>query len=204
MKKAAHRPLDLPNGFSLTYGTINGLAGDYYGTDEPISDVKPLEEQSARFLAAWNTLATDTTRQPHGANAIVAILQKDIDAVNDAKEPSRIYADLPDHTVEFEELTIGRGLDTSFLGLAYINFDHFGEDARTAYNAGHYTALKQASGGTLDDLRLGYAMNAFVDHFLEDSFSSGHTRTPRRMLHGNLGLADICAKVRMADMWACG
>lgn len=44
-------------------------------------------------------------------------------------------------------------------------------------------------------------MNAFADHFLEDSFSSGHLRTPRRQLHWDekvwdqLPVPDLCAKV---------
>lgn len=42
-------------------------------------------------------------------------------------------------------------------------------------------------------------MNAFADHFLEDSFATGHMRTPRRMLHGSVNLAaDACVKVSIS------
>ncbi len=39
-------------------------------------------------------------------------------------------------------------------------------------------------------------MNAFADHFLEDSFAAGHMRTPRRYLHDTEigGPADLCSK----------
>lgn len=38
-------------------------------------------------------------------------------------------------------------------------------------------------------------MNASADHLLEDSFSAGHLRTPRRLLHSSTDrTADICAK----------
>lgn len=46
-----------------------------------------------------------------------------------------------------------------------------------AYTASHYTALQQAAKGNPDNLFLGYAMDAFAGHFLENSFSAGHTRT---------------------------
>lgn len=66
--------------------------------------------------------------------------------------------------------------------LAQLNLDHFGADGRTAYNAGHYTAIEAAANGNLE---LAYSMNAFADHFLGDAFASGHFRTPRRKLHGS-------------------
>ena len=94
---------------------------------------------------------------------------------------------------EFQQITWGRSGIPGYLGLAKINWDHFGADARTAYNAGHRTALEAAVKGDLEDA---YTMNAFADHFLEDSFSAGHLRTPRRLLHSKWNpSADLCAKV---------
>jgi hypothetical protein len=52
-----------------------------------------------------------------------------------------------------------------------------------------------ASGETNDTLMFAYAMNAFADHFLEDSFSAGHMRTPRRYCHTGGISGDRCAKV---------
>jgi len=93
-------------------------------------------------------------------------------------------------------ITFGRSDFPGYFGLARINWDHFGEYARTAYNAGHSIAIQKAVGG---DLEGAYTLNAFADHFLEDSFSAGHLRTPRKHLHkdGFFGFrADLCAKVR--------
>jgi hypothetical protein len=83
-----------------------------------------------------------------------------------------------------------------YLGLAVIDFDHFGEDARRAYNAGHTAALrKAASGKDAKTLETVHAMNAFADHFLEDSFASRHLRVPRRQLHGSIRAdEDLCAR----------
>ena len=186
-----------PNGLEVTYGQINALAGDFYGTSEPISDGGTDQDRSRRFLAAYDTLANGGPRQPKEANSILAVLQTEVDAVNDAikhgQDPSVAYSTLPDVTVKLEAITLGRSGAPSYLGLARINWDHFGEDARKAYNAGHATAIQKAIEG---DLEGAYTTNAFADHFLEDLFSAGHLRTPRRFLHKPLDFtADLCAKV---------
>jgi hypothetical protein len=208
---AVKLPFSLPNGLVVTYGQINGLAGDFYGTTNPISDGSTLTDQYSRFSAAWATLALDTARQPGEAQSILQILLNEVQMINKALQqgvlPSSVYAELPDETASFEVLTITRpATQPSYLGLAKINWDHFGADARTAYNAGHYAALQVAIANKTEQALLGaYAMNAFADHFLEDSFSAGHARTPRRQLHSTSGDADLCAKVSIApaDIPAC-
>ncbi|KAH8898741.1 hypothetical protein GQ53DRAFT_877865 [Thozetella sp. PMI_491] len=185
-----------PNGLSLSYGKINCLAGDFYGTYDPISDGTTLADQMQRFKDAYALLATDTDRQPQEAYDILAAAAPEMAAfaaaVADGTDPSQAYADLPDATLDYEKITITRPLDQpGYLGLAAINFDHFGADARTAYNAGHSVALQVAADG---DLLTAYTLNAFADHYLEDSFASGHMRTPRRYLHDTVGDADLCSK----------
>ncbi|KAI0846452.1 fungal fucose-specific lectin-domain-containing protein [Daldinia vernicosa] len=190
----------LENGLNVTYGEINGLAGDFYGTHDPISDGANETERVTRFVAAYNTLAGRYARQPQEAEAILKVLQTEVDAVNAAlarhEDPSIAYSKLPGQTWKFQKLTMFRPLKIpSYLVLAKKNFDHFGEDARIAYNAGHSKALDVAISGDLDKA---YAMNAFADHFLEDSFSAGHLRTPRRYLHSDNVLdpdPDYCAKL---------
>ena len=81
----------------------------------------------------------------------------------------------------------------TYLGLSLINWDHFGNDARTAYSTGHSAAIDYArqAGSSWD---VAYAMNAFADHYLQDLFSAGHLRNPRRDLHGILA-KDRCSQV---------
>ncbi|MCJ1287580.1 hypothetical protein MMC26_006932 [Xylographa opegraphella] len=196
---AYEKPFTLPNGLEVTYGQINGLGGDFYGTAHPISDGVGLDEQVRCFLAAWEWLAIDKTRNPGEAEQLLGVLQLEVNTINQALntkvDPSVLYSRLSDQTLAFEEITITRPFDVpGYLGLARINYDHFGEDAHTAYTAGHTAALEVAQGGKPEDLPLAYAMNTHADHFLEDSFSAGHIRTPRRFLHNFLGDADICAK----------
>lgn len=197
----------LSNGLEVTYGQINGLAGDFYGTYDPISDGGDAQDQAQRFLAAYDTLADGGPRQPKEAQDILAVLQAEVDAVNKAlkyhQDPSIAYSKLDDVSVKLEAITFGRSGIPGYLGLAQINWDHFGDDARTVYNMGHAVALQTAADG---DLEHAYTLSAFADHFLEDSFSSGHMRTPRRLLHSGKDLtADACAKVCQceADIPAC-
>jgi hypothetical protein len=186
----------------LTYGQINGLAGDFYGTSDPISDGKDDQDRSARFVRAYNTLADGGPRQPNEAMDILAVLQAEVDAVNEAlnnhQDLSVVYAKLASMNVTLELITLDRRDIPDYLGLSLINWDHFGADARTAYNTGHAIAIQKAISG---DLEGAYTMNAFADHFLEDSFSAGHLRTPRRLLHGSPNIIlDLCAKVRRLSL----
>lgn len=88
-----------------------------------------------------------------------------------------------------------------YAGISLINWDHFGAAARLAYDAGHFAALAAAAGG---DLLGAYAMNAFADHYLEDSFSAGHMRVPRKLLHDDLAVSDLCAQFMHGEDNAIG
>ncbi|KAH8745417.1 fungal fucose-specific lectin-domain-containing protein [Hyaloscypha sp. PMI_1271] len=195
----------LETGLSVTYGEINGLAGDFYGTDAPISDGSDKEARRSRFLDAYRTLAAPSSLQPREAIDILKVLKEEVDAVNEAmrnhEDPSKAYAKLPDQTKTFIWITRHRS-GPGYVGLARINWDHFGQDARTTYSAGHDLALDEAISGNLE---YAYTINAFADHFLEDSFSAGHLRTPRRELHVSYNpTSDLCAKYMHDEDCAIG
>ena len=187
----------------MTYGQISALAGDFYGTWDPISDGKDEEECSKRFQAAYDTLAKDSSRQPKEANSILEVVSGEISAVNRATRlgfnPSVAYSTLIDLNPNLWLTTSDRPKNfPNFVQLAEINWDHFGEDAVKAYKTGHASAIRKA---VSQDLEAAYAMNAFTDHFLQDLFAAGHLRTPRRRLSGS-STANYCAKVR-ADLPFC-
>ncbi|KAI0742642.1 hypothetical protein C8Q80DRAFT_918213 [Daedaleopsis nitida] len=189
-------PFTLTNGLKLTYGQINGLAGDFYSTDRPISDGHTARDQSDRFLAAYNTLAAS---KPSDVCGVLGALQPEVDAVEDAlrrhRNPSNAYNALSALTpvrLLWKTISVfGSRKCPNYISLSHINWDHFGPDARIAYNTGHAVALRAAAKGDLEEA---YTLNAFADHFLEDSFSAGHLRTPRRALHKGWYDADVCAK----------
>jgi len=108
----------------------------------------------SRFRAAFSQLADDKTRQPAEARQILAIAKDERDtfaaAVAKGTDPSAAYATLEDMSLAYEGVTVTRPSNQpSYLRLAATNYDHFGADARTAYNAGHYAALQVAAAGNL-------------------------------------------------------
>ena len=122
---AKEHQFGLPNGLHLTYGEISSLAGDFYGTKNPISDGASLQDQSKRFSDAYATLANPGPRQPQEANLILSVLQKEVDAINkalqDHEDPSTVYSRLPDETATLEKITWGRTDIPGYLGLTQIN-----------------------------------------------------------------------------------
>ena len=204
--RAEDKKITLQNGLQLTYGQINGLGGDFFGTYKPICMGKDLDEQHELFIAAYNCLA----KNPRTLSELPLILEtreaelKAIDFARRNNHPtSEAYAKLADgvgffqsEEVSLQKITNGRDFFGEFaapgvIRLAQLNLDHFGSDAHTAYNAGHHCAMSAAVAGDLDTA---YGMNAFADHYLGDCFAAGHIRTPRRYLHaGDLG--GLSAKV---------
>ena len=135
-------------------------------------------------------LTHDDPRQLKEAMNILAVLQMEVDAVNNVlithQDSSVIYSQLPDVSVNLQQITWNRPMGIpSYLERAMLNWDHFGDHARSTYIAGHAIVIQKAISG---DLEGAYAMNVFVDHFLVDLFSSCHLRTPRRSLHGDMKL----------------
>lgn len=221
------------NALRLTYGSITSLAGDFYGTYAPISDGATLEDRIARFTSSWNLLARERP-SVFELDRILRIehrLELDPLARADPSEPpSAVYARMSDLAMTHAWFLATRcrtpenGYTTTYpgyVGLVLTNWDHFGTSAHTAYAAGHTAALRVAASGTkAEDLKLAYAMNAFADHFLEDAFSAGHLRTPRRALHDqvmdlekgglsglsvcHLPTADLCASLMHDEDSALG
>ncbi|EGX95796.1 phosphatidylcholine-hydrolyzing phospholipase C [Cordyceps militaris CM01] len=195
----------------LTYGEISALAGDFYGTMKPISDGKTDQDRRDRFMAAFNTLADNPDDQPRDARQLLKHLRAEIEgvekAIRDKKDPSTYYkaGEGLAGMKAIDELIKGRHFP-SYSELLKINWDHFGDDARTAYTTGHAAAIHWAASGewTVDRLVEAYAMNAFADHYLQDLFSSGHMRVPRRVLHGYEGLADVLANLMHDEDCAIG
>lgn len=192
----------LPNKVKLTYGEISLLAGDFFGTSNPISDGKDDADRTKRFQDAWETLAE---YERSDAMDVLKVLQPEVDAVNQAvkehRDPSEAYSKLPnvDWALEYATNRWWKPGFPTYFQLASYNWDHFGEDAYICYKVGHVSAMNYARANRdPDGLNRAYAMNAFADHFLQDIFSAGHVRTPRRLLHETWYpyYPDMCAKVQ--------
>jgi hypothetical protein len=224
LKGHGKAPFVLRTNLKLTYGQINGLGGDFFGTDDPICLGKTDEDCEKRFMAAYGTLVDPQ----NDATTVLKALKAEVESFQKAKRDAE--QKLAKFSTEFKAsswqtlqwATLRVFSDTpSMMRLAAVNLDHFGQDARTAYNAGHRCALKHAalasrttnptmaSNDRQKYLDEAYTMNAFADHFLQDQFASGHLRTPRRKLLDSIGSPDFtwldpdtiaknyCAKVRI-------
>lgn len=187
---AANNPFTLPNGLVVTYGQINGLGGDFFAATDPIC-LGDADGAVRRFQDAFNTLS-ESAASKKKAEKLIDKLKVEVKLVDDALREQKInpkydvseaYKKLKEQAYELDQIT----KDAKASGLTYLeiskkNFDHFGGNARKAYNAGHTWALTVAKAGTPESLRKAYTINAFADHFLEDSFASGHLRVPREQL----------------------
>ncbi|CAD5199298.1 phospholipase [Pseudomonas sp. FEN] len=198
--------LHLTNGLALTYGQIVALGADFYGIPErPIADGNTQADRQARFTASFNSLAVLPASREE-AQQILQVMKTEINAANqairDGRQPHEAYDELGDSlSGEWNKITGGGSFASPlyplgrYLKLAASNWDHFGEWALLAYQAGHAAALQQAvlahASGADQDLELAYAMNAFADHFLTDLFSGGHLRVPRKQLADSVTPSDV-------------
>ncbi|MFJ2713785.1 phospholipase [Pseudomonas sp. NPDC087346] len=203
---ARNAPLRLPNGLALTYGQVLALGGDFYGiADQPISDGATPSDRLNRFASAFSTLAVWPTSKAEAVQ-ILAVMQREIDAVNqairDGRDPHEAYDALGDTlSAEWNKITGGGSFISDllplgrYLKLAANNSDHFGEWALNAYIAGHTAALQHAARAHAaqdkKQLEVAYAANAFADHFLTDLFSAGHLRVPRKAMAEKVTPSDL-------------
>jgi len=211
---AAEKLLKLENGLELTHGQINGPGGDFFGGFKPICQGDDFKEQRELFTQAYNCSGKDPNaieethqiidtrkeevetigaaiRSEGKISAAAAYKKMAADAANN---DSRVFfGHKEDLVLQGITVTLAEWSQyqaPAYIRLAQLNLDHFGEDAHTTYNAGHHCAMaKAAEGGSLENLEIAYAMNAFADHYFGDCFAAGHMCTPRGFLHAEGSLA---------------
>jgi len=213
--------LNLANGLKLSYGEILMLAGDMFGDPQsPISNCTVNERQSC-FLKQFNALAnTPISDEQNCSNPAYQVSQllnyseKLSEKLNEARQQGINDWDFYQDTAaeinkSMNKYTCGGSFLTdyfpfgNYLKLAQVNFDHFVPDSLIAYKAGHLAALEQAKEAfkmwhdekdfvkSQQLLHYAYAKNAFANHYLSDSLSSGHMRVPRRQISEQLLLPAV-------------
>lgn len=210
----------VPNSFNLYYvsnlnfGQIMALAGDFFAAN-PISDGHDLPTRKTLFMNAFNDLYDAPASV---VNNVLAVM--DQQAAEVAAIVGRWQSPIPDNAYaiaysqanadnKYDKLynaaTGGFGSGLWFAGpgagqyidLAKTNWDHFGQNAVLAYQAGHACVLDLAASAPANETEAQRrqrfnkvcTMEAFACHYLTDLFSSGHLRTPREAL----GLEDSSA-----------
>jgi hypothetical protein len=145
-------------GQRLSFGEVIALAGDYFGTYEEMRDLARTREGRSKIAwARWKALDLPKNAEPNVANKIK-------DSVRE-----RYYV------------------------LASNNVSHFsaGGTAWNTYVSWHSKAIADAfragEEGSEAQWRQALTKEAFGNHFLTDSFSAGHVRTPRAELRAWYG-----------------
>lgn len=207
--------LQLPNGLRMTYGEIIMFAGDLFGNPtKPISSCAPqhhnrcfLDQFAALALAASTQACDDPLQLVTAYREYFKKLDEQLAAAQQQGQTAWDFYKQHDKedTAILNRISCGGSALSNilplgtYLKLSQANLDHFVPDSLLAYKAGHRVALQSAlqahrylHQGLIDQakqtLHLAYAQNAFANHYLTDSMSSGHMRTPRRALHNDIAL----------------
>jgi hypothetical protein len=137
----------------LTFGDVVALSGDYFGEYSEMTGLSATAAGRMQLAwARWDCLSGPGFSEP----------EPQVDA------PTR------------------KAVQDRYYQLASVNYSHFSEPGGTAwatYTKWHGTAVAAAfeAGSRRDPQQwlLALTREAFADHYLTDSFSAGHVRTPR-------------------------
>ncbi|QEY51289.1 phospholipase [Legionella longbeachae] len=210
--------LHLPNGLILTYGQIVMLGGDLFGDPQHPISTCIVDKRKDCFNLQFYALAGDKdknncqTPRKQAENLIKyqdQMVQLLMDWRLQGKTDSDFYKEYGSViNKKLNRLTCGGSFISdyipfgNYLKLSETNFDHYQPDSLIAYEVGHQVALdtallgyQQKTKGNIAEagqlLELAYAQNAFANHYLSDSFASGHIRTPRLAIEKQVFLPSI-------------
>lgn len=205
-----NHPIDLPlqNGLQLTYGDILAMP-DYYGIpNQSISSETTFHAQKDFFKKVFFDFSHS---DPAYFTAFWPIIQNERSVIEKALKAHADVATAYAKIVDQENIDLALATHLQYLNLSLTGFDHFNQDAITAYRAGHAVAIHAAKHGfriqagfdastnqfcemqsnyqqclhseAKKQLILAYEENAFACHFLSDRFAAGHLRNPYRALY---------------------
>ncbi len=216
--KVKQQQLLLSNGMQVSYGDIVSLAGDLFGDPaNPIAQCKK-NQKGTCFLKQFADLNRTGTEQDKFCQSafyrkneyfkVYADIRSALeDGMQHGQSNPEVYKGLQGElNKRYNRISCGGSKLSAllpfggYINLASVNFDHFYPDSVEAYKVGHKLALNSAlkayhawhqeydSTKAHQLLQVAYAQNAFASHFLTDSFSSGHMRVPRLIIHNKVFL----------------
>ncbi|KAI1454127.1 hypothetical protein F4805DRAFT_469599 [Annulohypoxylon moriforme] len=136
-----YRGSGFPHDLTISLGQIIALAGDFYGNCKIIGDAEQIsdhwktnpEASIRRFISNTELLNKNSRGYLQPVLNIMLTQEREIAAaIRDGK-------DVAQHDRDWAIVTQG-----DYLLLSLCNWDHFGQDAVSAYSAGHTAALRQA------------------------------------------------------------
>jgi hypothetical protein len=166
--------------FWLTFGDVVALSGDYFRPDAVFA---------LAAVPGRGGTRVDTSDELVAALKVATV---DEDVADHRFDPGGAFGHFA-FSPRADRTDVERAVRDRYLSLAAVNDDHFvapgPSDARTgsgfssapaAYRRLHEAALDAAwaLGGRRGDLSAAMAREAAAQHYLTDSFASGHLRTP--------------------------
>ena len=185
----------------LSAGQIVALAGDFYGVPSaPISFAKSEEDSIANFNAAVDTLFNAPNDEVRQLLVIVFAEEEAVKRAIEKREKPNVVLERLENKHHKVYANITRysffpvpwlNLNSRYIELALMNFDHFSEEAEKVYAIGHTQALTEAKkaydvrdqpNAYWQHLVKAFIFELYGCHFFTDLFAAGHVRTPRKAL----------------------
>lgn len=206
----------LDNGFLKTFGELVAMSGDYFGTKEPISDGKNIDDQKRRFNLLVSSItqspSKDTWSDSYGLSTttipkIAGTLDKETNLVHSylqsGKTAEQAYNAVGFQLDQESNVDTGGGSNATkvlsdLIGIDAIKFIPEGRYLQLAqFNWDHFgfdAMIAYFAGHAVatetaarGDLSKAYMLDAIASHFLTDYFAAGHISVPRRELHSGKG-----------------
>ena len=192
--------LELAPGFTVTYGDMVALSGDWFGSVKQLTD---LAGQEGKGPGTREEVEYVLAVEIHGEKQREKEFSDDV--IKAAKK--RYYTLAADNTSHFLNPEEGdRDREVREAAAAKQNGKPFGSAAN--YHDAHRDALLEAAraGNAHEPINQALVLEAFSNHFLTDSFSGGHVRTPRKSLvqywHEKVPMFFFNFKMYMAELIA--
>ncbi|MGB3076093.1 MAG: DUF4157 domain-containing protein, partial [Chitinophagales bacterium] len=192
--------------FILTFGDLTMLSGDLFDPRDTMKSFLGIQKSNpSSLLALASKPSSNPGLQPGTQDEIIfAIYDND---KNDPRfEKGKIWESLPDifkkedptNKKQLLSRHVRKAVKDRYLKLASKNYEHFvqpggkdlgplsglGTSAGGSYRALHEDAILKAyeAGLKSESSDQGLMREAAAQHFLQDYFSAGHLRTPRRAI----------------------
>jgi hypothetical protein len=168
--------VELAPGFSVTYGDVVAMSGDWF---ESLQEITDLAKVAGRGKGTREEVEYVLAIEIHGEKARLAEFSEDAQLAAKARY-YRLAAHNPSHFLNPREGDSGRDMHEAVA--AHEGGKPMGAAAN--YHDNHRNALLEAAraGNAHEPINQALLLEAFSNHFLTDAFSSGHVRTPRQTL----------------------
>jgi hypothetical protein len=170
--------MELAPGFSITFGDMTAMAGDYFGSLRQLQDIAAIPGSAGPPYSVAGSI--DEIKYVLYVEVRKSMKEEDFDkaVVNSAK--GRYFGLAANNPSHFTNPELGDELLTPEQRAAKGAANNAG-----SYRDNHILAIEaavQAGTGVCGPLDQALLQEGFASHYLTDAFASGHMRTPRQTI----------------------